>query len=251
MERVINFRDLGGISTGRGREVKKGLFYRSATLDEATDKDIYEIKALNLAVICDFRDLSEKENTKIYDKIKAPYRHLPIALDSARICNLQRDRSLKTAMIQLDPEDMCIAYRNLPFNNDSYKVMIELVRAGNVPILIHCSAGKDRAGVAAAILLLLLGANRENVIKDYLISKHVIPYVIKFISKSINILVRRKIIKKMMPVFLVEESYINASLDEIIKKYESFDKYFNIEYGISDTELSDIRAKYSTLSLKK
>lgn len=245
MEKVLNFRDLGGIITENGAIVKKGLFYRCANLDFATDEDVKYLQSLKLNNIVDFRYESELGDQSIYDKLQVKYHNRPINLKSAKICNLDNNRNLKTALIPIELEDMKIAYRNLPFGNSSYHKLIDLVRQDKTPILFHCTVGKDRAGVAAAILLLLLGVSREEIIKDYVKTKAIEPIIIKYITGKINILVRRVIAKKMMPIFLADESYIEAALDEILAKYPSFDSYIMQEYSISKEELNNIRKRYT------
>lgn len=244
MEKVYNLRELGGIEAADGRRVKDGIFYRSANLNYATACDIEEIKRMNLKAIFDFRDSNETDNYNIYSVLNVEHCSVPIAINSARICNLQHNRTLRNALKTLHKEDMRIAYRNMPFNNSSYKKMIDYIRQNKTPILFHCNVGKDRTGVAAAIILTLLGVDREHIIKDYIESKKVEPFIISFITSKINFLVRNRIKKSMMAVLIADVSYIEAALDAILNKYGSYEEYFKVEYDIDSNELVEIREKY-------
>ena len=246
MEKIVNFRDLGGIATGDGRIVKKGNFFRCAAISNATDKDIEKLNMLKIKSIYDFRDQSEMSANEIYGRLNSDYYNNTVNLDSARICNLSNNRTLRNALIPFEKEDMRIAYRNLPFGNDSYRQLIGLINKGNVPVLFHCSVGKDRTGVAAAVILLMLGASREEIIQDYVKTQQVLPYIINAITGDINRLFRRRIIKAMMPIFLADESYITTSLDEIMARYDTAEDYFVYEYGLAKDDINYLRDRYTT-----
>ena len=58
----------------------------------------------------------------------------------------------------------------MPFGNPAYRALFGAIRAGQTPILFHCTAGKDRTGVAAALILKALGVSREDIVEDYLLT---------------------------------------------------------------------------------
>lgn len=245
MDKIVNIRDLGGLNTLDGRKVKKGLFFRSATLDYATIEDIDFLESLNIKTVFDFRDKSEIIVNNKINKLNIEYYNYPILLDSARICKLHNERTLKNALIPLEKQDMQIAYRNLPFGNESYYRLFNLIKEGNVPILFHCSVGKDRTGVAAAIILLMLNVERKEIINDYLISRKFEKEIMKFVTRNINILFRKKITKCMMPIFLADKSYIETAINEIFLRYNTVEDYFTNEYNISSKDIMDIRQRYT------
>ncbi|MDR0697194.1 MAG: tyrosine-protein phosphatase, partial [Christensenellaceae bacterium] len=241
-----NIRDLGGIELENGSIVKSGYFYRSSSLDKATDHDIEILKSYHLKMIVDFREEFEKGSDKVYKKIGAKYVNVPFMIDSSRIMTLHKKRTL-SSLVQFVDEDMCIAYRNIPFNNPGYKKMFDEIKQGSVPILFHCTVGKDRTGVAAAILLKMLGASRDAVIKDYIITKKVEDLLIADSRRRFWMLffMRGYIMKRMMPIFLAKECFIEATLDTIEAKYPTYEAYFYDQFGYTDSDIATLREKYT------
>jgi protein-tyrosine phosphatase len=245
MENIYNFRDLGGIPTREGKKVKSGFFYRSSALDESSENDLKHLIECGIQCVLDFRESTEITGKAIYDRLGVAYHHTPMLLDSARILNLSNNRTLRNALNPLDKEDMRIGYRSLPFKNSGYKLLFDKVRQGILPVLFHCSVGKDRTGVAAALLLELLGAEREAIIEDYARSRVVEDVIANYITKKVFFLVRKPIKKAMEPVFMADPSYIVAALEAIDNKYGEISNYFFNEYGINQDEILRIRELYT------
>jgi protein-tyrosine phosphatase len=246
MEKIINIRDLGGIKLENGNVVKSGYFFRSSSLEKATKSDIEKLKGYGLKLIVDFREKFEKGSDKVYKRLGVAYVNMPFMIDSARIMALHKNRNLST-LVQFVDEDMCIAYRNIPFNNPGYKKMFCEIKNGQTPILFHCTVGKDRTGVASAILLKMLGASRESVIEDYIITKKVEDQLIADSRRRFWMLffMRNYIMKRMMPIFLAKESYIEAALDAIEAKYQTYEAYFLNEFEYTTEDISILREKYT------
>ena len=200
---------------------------------------------MRVKTVFDFRDLDELGENNTRHKLNADYFNCAINLESAKIMNLKNNKTLMNALKRIHKEDMQIAYRKMPFNNRSYCRLINLIRGGMVPVIFHCNVGKDRTGIAAALILLMLGANEEEIIKDYLKTQNIEKFIAKSISKDINFLLRGVITRCIKPVFLADESYIRASLDEIKKRYISAEKFFEAEYQITPDEIKRLREKYT------
>ena len=161
LERTPNTRDLGGIAVKHGL-VKRGLVYRSGALCFIRENDARKIDALGLKNIIDLRVPSEikKEGG---DRISL--------------------MSVKPAVINLPMK----SYRG--FERLSYESYMEdnpqalrgffntVADASKLPVLFHCSAGKDRTGIMAALLLDILGASREDIFDDYLQSQRNSPHL--------------------------------------------------------------------------
>ncbi|MDR3185607.1 MAG: tyrosine-protein phosphatase [Christensenellaceae bacterium] len=246
MEKIINFRDLGGIALENGRFVKTGFFFRSSSLDKATKSDICELKSYNFKLIFDFRDKFEKGTDKVYKKVGVTYINRPFMIESARIIKLNKKRT-PSSLVQFVDEDMCIAYRNIPFGNASYQDLFSKIKAGTVPVLFHCTVGKDRTGVASAILLKMLGASRQAIIDDYMKTKRVEPNLLAATRRRFWMLffMRDYIMKRMMPIFLTKELFIEATLDAIENKYSSYEEYFYNEFGYTHDDIATLREKYT------
>ncbi len=247
MEKVINFRDLGKIVTEDGRRIKEGLFFRSARLDEAGDDDIEFLKKLGLKVVFDYRENDEKESYvgDIYAAIGARHATHPVDLKNKKLLKLKSKPRLIKALQKVSIEDIKETYRNLPFDNNSYKQMVEALIAGEVPLLQHCSAGKDRAGLGSALLLAILGVGYDNILEDYMKS---LPYKDIFQNKVLSYVpkpLRRLIRKRFEPLFIVDKVLLDTAFEEIIKKYGTLSAYFLAEYGLTAETIAYLKAQYT------
>ena len=171
-----NFRDLGGYRTADGRTVKWGLLYRSGQMHDLTAADYAYLQKLGIRTVCDFRDTRERTG----EPTLWPAGQKPKVLSD--------DYTLDVSAMKLpgDPTTwthdqvvtaMTATYPQLldQFNGQYRRMFAELL-AGDVPLAFHCTAGKDRTGVAAALLLTALGVPRATVIEDYLLSnRHMAP----------------------------------------------------------------------------
>jgi len=170
-----NFRDLGGYRGAEGRMVRWGVLYRSGSMVDLTPADYAYLSKLGVQVICDFRTTTERSQeptvwqgahapallSRDYDPPKAaPGAPTPPALTAAAM----RARMLKS-------------YEELPYQQaDSYRRMFAELVAGRTPLAFHCSAGKDRTGIAAALLLTTLGVSHDQVLADYALTNKVMDY---------------------------------------------------------------------------
>lgn len=171
-----NFRDLGGYRTVDGRMVKWGLLYRSGEMHDLTPADYSYLQRRGIRTVCDFRDTAERTR----EPTLWPAGQTPKVLSD--------DYTLDVSAMKLpgDPASwtreqvvtaMTATYPQLldQFKGQYARMFAELL-AGDVPLAFHCTAGKDRTGVAAALLLTALGVPRATVVEDYLLSnQHMAP----------------------------------------------------------------------------
>lgn len=171
-----NFRDLGGYRSADGRTVKWGLLYRSGQMHDLTPSDYAYLQNLGIRTVCDFRDTRERTT----EPTLWPAGHSPkvrsddYALDMSSL-KLPGDPSTWTH--EQVVAAMTATYPKLldQFRGQYRRMFAELL-AGDVPLAFHCTAGKDRTGVAAALLLTALGIPRATIIDDYLLSnQHMAP----------------------------------------------------------------------------
>ena len=162
-----NFRDLGGFSGAHGKRVAWGKFIRADGLSDLTDADLAYLSSMPVATLVDFR--TEEEVTRWPDKIPTSIEtmlHLPITPG-----NLTAGKHKKYEEYDSPDEFMLDMYRHLALDNHvaaAYRAFFARVQAEDgPPLLFHCSAGKDRTGVAAALILFALGVDRETILEDY------------------------------------------------------------------------------------
>jgi protein-tyrosine phosphatase len=169
-----NFRDLGGYPAADGRTTRWGHIYRSGSLAGLSLAGTTQLRALGIRALCDLRTTHERE-------------HEPYAwCEGAGIAYWARDyetsfADLRTTLAapQANPEAtraaMIGGYRHLPYDQaPAYARIFHWLAAGEVPVVFNCSAGKDRAGTAAALVLATLGVPRETVLADYALTDAVV-----------------------------------------------------------------------------
>lgn len=166
LEGASNLRELGGWPAEDGRRVRPGLVWRSATLANLTEADAARVAALGLRTVCDLRGIREAEARPSRLPPGVERVHIPIepTVGASLRDLLQRE--------QATGEDVVALLRRAYLDYTArflgvYRRLFELLLERRAPLLVHCSAGKDRTGVGAALLLTALGATRETVLADY------------------------------------------------------------------------------------
>ena len=148
-----------------------GRLFRSDALVELTGDDRAIVKGLGLRVVCDLRSVAERERTPCLDWMQpAPRR---ICLDLSEGLGASTAANIKHMREGPDPEAaasmMRATYRELPRSSATLlRQLFDVLVAGEVPLLLHCTAGKDRTGFVVAMILDALGVPREFVVADYL-----------------------------------------------------------------------------------
>ena len=124
--------------------------------------------------------------------------------------------------------------------------MVRQLLAGNTPLLFHCSAGKDRTGVAAALILLALGVSRQDVMEDYLLTNTCRAATRaelgeKFAAAMGNTPARDAVVNLFTGV---QRESLELALDAIDQRYPSFEAYLQDQYGIGAAGLEKLRQMY-------
>ena len=178
LEGCLNFRDLGGYATASGRTVKTGMLFRSDALQHLTAEDAKYIReTLGLATVIDFRNTHAVDRDGRSDK----------AIPGVNYLNqpVLEQRGAITATGEEDPAerltDMYLwALRN---GGAHYGAAFNAVAAvENLPAVFHCSAGKDRAGIFASLILGVLVVDEEIIVEDYLVTNEKVALIIQRLS---------------------------------------------------------------------
>jgi protein-tyrosine phosphatase len=171
-----NFRDMGGYGTDDGRVVRWGRLFRSGAMSELTEADRRYLADLGIAVICDFRTTGERvdEPTLWPGEAGPVIRARDYEINAS---NMRRAAESGGPTDQVMQEAMKGFYADLPYGHlESYQIMFGELLAGNVPLVINCSAGKDRTGVGAALLLSALGVRWDEIVHDYSLSDQLVDF---------------------------------------------------------------------------
>jgi protein-tyrosine phosphatase len=170
-----NVRDLGGYLTKDNQIVRPRLVYRADSLAALDDTDLAYLKTLNLSAITDLRSAPERIAAPDRLPLQSPpikYNTLTINNTAVNIPELRKKifegRLSTSELLALTNRE---SYVTDPVIRREWGNWLKsLTQPGNVPHLFHCTAGKDRTGFAAAILLLTLGVSEQQVIEDFLLS---------------------------------------------------------------------------------
>ena len=231
-EGIHNFRDMGGLRTKDGRVVRKGLLYRCGELGFLTPKDREVLKELGIKTIIDYRDEDEVE--------KSPSPILE-GVDNIRISAKKANSILKSASIEelmktdfvnkFKREVFSQFYAELPIDNPAYKELMNRLKEKKVPLIHHCTAGKDRTGVGSAIIYLLLGVSEQDIIEEYLLTNATMEKnPPKWLEKVKAILGDSH---ELQALAFCQQIWLEAAFQKIKDVYPSYEDYFYYEFGIT------------------
>ncbi len=169
LEGATNFRDLGGYPGHEGRPLRWRRIFRSDHLGALSEADRRRLAELGLAAALDLR--GEDESAAASYAIEGVTRHA-LAIEPSVVSRLQEEHAAGRALdAALAAEMMRELYERLVQDHvDRYAALFDHLLAARAPLVFHCTAGKDRTGVAAALVLLALGVPRPLVLQDYLLS---------------------------------------------------------------------------------
>jgi protein-tyrosine phosphatase len=238
-----NFRELGGYRTADGHIIRWGLLYRSGSMHWLTAADYAYLGKLGIRTVCDFRDTQERT----VEAADWPANATPNILtdDYHNIISIGTPDQSWTAekarqtMIDLYP-------RLLAQFNGQYRRMFRELLAGHVPLAFNCTAGKDRTGVAAALLLTALGVPRETVIQDYTLTNQYFDP-----AKAIRTPALAKQPWNQLPpaarsaFSMADPSYIESVFHVLDAHPGGADGYLRDELGVSAGDLTQLRQMYT------
>lgn len=240
---AVNFRDLGGCLTADGRWVKRGLVFRSDHLSLLTAGDQHVLRRLRFKVVCDFRTVREQQ--------LAPDRLLPDG--SIRLLSLP---------VQVDGFDPATAMDRLRANDSSWLSMdfvVELYRrflddfgpvwgrvlrlvasSDNLPLVFHCTGGKDRTGICAALLLMALGVPEEAIFVGHDRSNICNAERLQSIYAEFAVLGIGP--EKAAPYLQAPVEPLAAMLAHLHKTYGTVEEYLCSKAGLDGTTLAALRS---------
>ena len=234
---IVNLRDLGGIVNTEGKKVKEGCFYRSAVIAFAHDKAKKAFDELHIKAILDLRSQMERESAP---DMSEDCDYYPISAINEQFefqGNLDMSALMKENSKEVLMSYMVQMYAQLPFHNPAYQKMFELMLNQQVPMIFHCSAGKDRTGVAAYLILKMLGVEDKFIMEDYLLSN---VYRKEENDKAVAMM-KDESFRVLMEV---QPEYLMAAMNAVQEKYPCFEDYLLSEYQLTSEKISLLRKYY-------
>lgn len=245
-EGTNNFRDLGGYPSSDESHIRQGLLFRSDHLGKLTDQDQQRLTELGIKTIVDLR--REQERSETPDRIDNPaikQLWLPVSAEGADVHKLRR--GLESGEITAELAHQHLLEANREFVRDFshiYRDFLQLLLdEDNYPLVFHCTAGKDRAGFAAALSLLVAGASLETVFHDYLATNHCtanyVNGLIDGLADMPNMKASPEAVRTLMQV---DTRFLQSALDTINEQYGNMDRYLEKALGIDADKRERLRS---------
>ncbi|MEV6555170.1 tyrosine-protein phosphatase [Nocardia sp. NPDC051756] len=216
LQGVQNARDLGGYRTGAGKTVRTGLVYRTGQLNNATPADLAELTGRQVRVVDDLRTIYERALGP--DKVPAG-----ATANWDDVIGQAPPEVMATTLTGGD--SLYRAFITAPGANQAFASVLHDIITTDGAVLFHCTAGKDRTGWTAAVLLTLLGVDRDTVDQDYLLSN-------QYRNANPN-----------DPINGVQQSWLDAAFDQANQTYGSFDNYVRDGLKLTDADLTALKTK--------
>ncbi|MFF2551327.1 tyrosine-protein phosphatase [Nocardia sp. NPDC058058] len=217
LQGVVNARDAGGYRTADGHTVRTGLVYRTGELTKATDSDLAVLASRNVKSVHDLRTTMEQQLMGV-DKVPAgatEYHNDIIGQAPPQVM-------MSTLMAGTD---LYRAFITAPGANEGFADVLRDIANNPGAVLFHCTAGKDRTGWTSAVLLTILGVDRDTVTYDYLLSNY---YRGASDTDALN---------------GVNAAALNSAFDQANQSYGSFDNYVRDGLKLSDSDIAALKAK--------
>jgi protein-tyrosine phosphatase len=246
MQGTPNFRDFGGYPAADGRWVKWGFLYRSGQLSTLSDQDVELLSSLKLDLVCDFRRLEEQES----DPSRLPGTNPP-RIASLPIIPGSNSRFFENAEGRMgDPQAMFDFM--LEINRDFVEAQTEpyarmfreILEVDDARFLVHCAAGKDRTGFAAAIILLALGVSREVVMRDYMLTRRFFHPHQEVDRLREKYQMQQMDTNSILPMLEVHEDYLACALYAIEQSFPSVEVYLEEALSVGPAEVAQLKARY-------
>ena len=245
-----NFRDLGGYKTADGRQqVRWGRLYRSGSLARLTDDDYAALTPLGIATVVDLRSTAERASEPTVWRAGEP-ELLAKAYTSKGEAALMGVLKAPDATPETVRQAMIGFYRQMPDQfADQYSEIFHHLASFNAPLLFHCTAGKDRTGLASALILTVLGVPRDQVIADYVLTEKAGDFrgtpspAAPTGNKDPYDYMRSMQSDLIRPLMRADPAYLEAALDQIDKDYGSVQTYVNRKLGVSNAQIALLRSR--------
>lgn len=258
----VNFRDLGGYRTEDGRSVVWGKLFRSGTMSDLTSADYEYLSKLGIKTFCDFRSSEERTEEPTQYQQFAPAAQMLSKDYSLR--DMMND-SFTEALAQLSTREQAIQafgsfYRKgVTTYAGQFRDMFAQLLQNKAPLAFNCSAGKDRTGMAAALLLSALGVPRDVVVADYALSEQAYDFGLREMKKRMTThqeiggesphnQMFAKLPREVINVFMgTDPALIEAFFQQIEQDYGSVANYLSKEIQLSDADIAQLRNLYLTV----
>jgi protein-tyrosine phosphatase len=236
-----NFRDVGGYKTADGRVVKSGVMYRSGSLGKLTPAGQARLASLHITDEIDLRTPEERSHDTF---------NLPAAIGPGY---WTRDYGLDRAAMGTMPDPATLtrdkvaammggAYRGLAqMQTPAYRELFARLQTAKGPLVLNCTAGKDRTGIGTALVLTALGVPYETVKQDFLLSNGA-PGM-DTLQTDLSAMFAKLPADVVAPMIGVEGAYLDSAFAQLREQYGSVEGYMQKELGVGPKEIAALRKR--------
>jgi protein-tyrosine phosphatase len=250
-----NFRDLGGYRTRHGRQVAWGKVFRTGVLSYLTDDDHTRLNTLRVRSICDLRRAEERtrEPTR-WPSGDTQHLHWEdgTAPPSIRALAAQYQHPFTAAGMHATMLDL---YRELPnWMVPRLRGMFDRVTNNDVPMVVHCAAGKDRTGIAIALLLAVLDVPYDIIVEDYLLTNTAgdfEQFILDQHNAQLGLAMNSHPLLEMPTdirrvIFSADAAYLHSAFERIESDHGSTDAFLENVIGVDAGQREKIRDRLLT-----
>ncbi|AIT79805.1 tyrosine-protein phosphatase [Novosphingobium pentaromativorans] len=239
LARVANLRDLGGHPAFDGMQVRKGCIYRSAALSGLSGAMLETVRALGIHTIVDLRHNRERAAHPTPWEAMGCTRYW--FRDHNQSTSAVGDRVSDPALTEeMSRTGMNSLYRRLPYEQaEAYTRLFQALACGDMPVLFHCAVGKDRTGVAAALILAVLGVERDRIAADYAATAHFDITNSPHLGSWPDISEERR--RAMAPLLAARPEYIESMFAELAERSGTPERYLRDTLGLDEGAIAAIR----------
>jgi protein-tyrosine phosphatase len=245
-----NLRDFGGYPTRTGSRVRRGRLFRSGAMNRLAPQAVRTLQALPLRAVCDLRRTEERRLQPNPD-FGPDVRTFEWA-STTETSPIRERRFAESASIDEARAAMAAMYRRIPFllQPRLAGVFEALAQMDEGAMVVHCSAGKDRTGVAVALVLEALDVPREVVVEDYLLTNTAVDLrrqLLEVHATGAGLAATADSLRALPPLALeavldAHPTYVVAALEAIESRHGSVERYLHDELGIDGAALDRARA---------
>jgi protein-tyrosine phosphatase len=234
LQGASNFRDLGGYPTADGRTTRWRHIFRSNHLGQLSAGDIEILRTFGVRSAFDFRGREERA-AGVCAVQEITVHSLPIEPTVVASLRAELERGRLTAPVAL--ELMRESYRNyVRHNTHRFQTLFEHLLDDCAPLVIHCTAGKDRTGFASALILHALGVADDVILEDYLLTNRFYrrdPTAATDLPEDVR-----------SAIASVEASYLAAAFDAVGKDYGDLETYLRDGLKLGAAERTALKERY-------
>ena len=241
---VSNFRDVA-----IGPKMKKNVLFRCAKLSTLNKEDIITFETLNPYAVVDFRD--PKEINKAPDNLSKGLidKYISLPISASTLDRMVAQKSVEGDTMKTYEKVMEESYK-LYVNNHQHvwkEFLNILLNSNNKPVIFHCSAGKDRTGIASFIIQRILNNSMELIYKNYLLSNQLLTTQAATAeqttsSSNDDLLVTETMLNVLSKV---KKTYLLSAINEIENKHQTLENYIIEGLNFDKNKIDQLKRQYS------